>query len=102
MPYGDGPKSGCSRRVAVGFDVDRPLTKLMNAVEFASTGAVGMSWFHQLLREKICCPPSEPVSAGGKAAETIVRLAVQIAAAARVVRACTRPSCSPSVPPLSA
>ena len=67
----------------------RPLTKLMNAVEFGSTGAVLMSWFHQLLRGKICWPPSDPVSAGGKAAETIVRLAAQMAAAMSVVRTCT-------------
>src|SRR3954467_7912515 len=86
MPYGDGPKSGCSRRVAVGVVAVRPLTKLMNAVELGSTGAVLMSWFHQLVRGNTWRPASDPVRAGGSAADTRVRLAVTIAAEARLVR----------------
>src|SRR5262245_49433782 len=49
MPYGGGPKSGCSARVA-------PMNA-MNAAEFASTGAWLMSWFHQLSAGNNWRPP---------------------------------------------
>src|SRR6188474_2418426 len=101
MPYGEGPKSGCARRVAVVFDPVRPLTKLMKAAEFGSSGARLMSRFHQFVRGNTCRPAREPVTAGGAAADTSATVAVPRAAASRTDRRDTATAPPPSVPPLS-
>src|SRR6185503_9807796 len=91
MPYGDGPKSGWTRRVAVGFDAVRPLMKSMYEAEAGSAGARLMSRFHQLLRGNTCRPPSEPPGTGAIAPRTSTPVAMNSASASDAVRTYTRP-----------
>src|SRR5258708_4077415 len=89
MPYGDGPKSSCSRRVAVVFDPVRPLMKLMYELELGSSGARLMSRFHQFERGNTWRAASDPVSAGGAAADTSATVPVARAAASSARRTVT-------------
>src|SRR3954447_6720754 len=89
MPYGEGPKSGWTRRVAAGFEGVRPLTKLMYAPDAASTGARLMSRFHQLLRGNTCSPARVPPGAGATAPLTSTLVAVNNVSASDAVRWCT-------------
>src|SRR5215471_8985664 len=98
MPYGEGPKSSWTLRVAVGLLGVRPLMKLMYAAEFGSTGAWLMSRFHQLLSGKTCRPPSVPPSAGGSAAVTSATDVTTDARIIGTVRTGNPPLISPSVP----
>lgn len=80
MPYGGGPKSGCSRLVAVVLPPVRPLIQAMSCAERVSTGAPLISRFHQLLTGNTWRPASDSSSTA-----TAPRLAVEptIARAAR-------------------
>src|SRR5215207_10187731 len=71
IPYGGGPKSGCSRRIAVVLLALRPLIHATSCAERASSGAVLTSRFHQLWTGKSCRPANDSSSTAAAPRATV-------------------------------